>query len=77
LFSVTGFGQKTGREWKCSKTKKETGINLVSGEKVYEVSSCSYQRAGLNEETCGVKGIWFEVYIIQRIYINKLLLQYQ
>jgi len=38
LFSVTGFGQKTGEEWKCSKTKKETGINAVSGEKVYEVS---------------------------------------
>jgi len=57
------FRPENWREWKCSKTKKETGINLVSGEKVYEVSSCSYQRAGLNEETCGVKGIWFEVYI--------------
>jgi len=48
LFSVTGFGQKTGRNGSAARQRKKTGINLVSGEKVYEVSSCSYQRAGLN-----------------------------
>jgi len=37
LFSVTGFRPENWRDGSGSKTKKETGINLVSGEKVYEV----------------------------------------
>jgi len=42
LFSVTGFGQKMGR-MKCRRQRRNWNY-LVSGEKVYEIFSCSYQR---------------------------------
>lgn len=50
------------KDWKCSKTRRETGINLVSGEKVYELQICAFQRASFEENVCGPEGKWFELY---------------
>jgi len=60
------------RNWTCSKTQKETGINLVSGEKVFESSTCFYQRSGTNEESCGIKGKWFELYEYPKEFYDKI-----
>lgn len=48
------------QNWKCSKTKQEDGINLVTGEMIFKTSYCENIRK--SEIACGPQGKWYEEY---------------
>lgn len=49
------------QNWKCGKTKEQTGVNPVNGEPIIKAFFCTAMREV--EADCGSEGKWFEVYI--------------
>lgn len=49
--------------WKCGAKENKKGIDLVTGETTYKVTSCASQRGTLGSGFCGIEGKWFKLYI--------------
>ena len=57
--------QDKGDEWKCGAPQNEKGINLVTGDKTYNIILCKDLRTitFFNTEACGKEGKWYQEYI--------------